>query len=80
MCGPNRNGIRADAEKASMAETDLSRETHEQIETGNCQRENKNQRAYPIVIGRWKEPRHANKDRCNHHRRQQANFEQVAQA
>jgi hypothetical protein len=80
MCGANRNRIRADAEKASMAQTDLSRETHEQIEACNCKRENENECAYAIVVGRWKEQRHANKNRGNRDGRQQSDFGPATQA
>src|SRR5262245_27076551 len=72
--------IGADAEKAGVAEADLSGETHEQVEACDRQRKNENERADAIVIGRWKEPRDADKDRGNRDRRQQPCLQQVAQA
>lgn len=80
MCGADRNGIRTDAEKPGMAQTDLSREAHEQVQACNCQCKNKDERTDAVVICRRKKPRYANEDRGNHHGRQQPDFEQLAQA
>ena len=80
MSGTNRDGICTDAEKAGVAQADLSGETHEQIEAGNRQRKNENERADAIVVCRWKEPRQGDKDRGDRYGRQQPDLEQVAQA
>src|ERR1043166_7540733 len=80
MSRTNRDRISTNAEKAGVAQADLSGETHEQVEACNRQRKNENERADAIVICRWKEPRHADKDRGNRYRRQQPYLRQVAQA
>src|SRR5262245_36543470 len=80
MSRTNRDGICTNAEKASVAQTDLSGETHEQVEACNRQRKNENERADAIVICRWKEPRDADKDRGHRDGRQQTYLQQAAQA
>src|SRR5215510_7337679 len=80
MSGTDRDRIGTDAEKAGVAQADLSGETHEQVEARNRQRENENERADAIVVCRWKEPRDADKDRGNRDGWQQPCLQQVAQA
>ena len=55
--------IGADAEKAGMTQADLAGKAHEQIEADDRQRENENQRADAIVVGRREKQRQDNDDR-----------------
>ena len=47
----DRNSIGSDAEKAGVAQADLSGKTHQQIHTQARQREDKDERANPVIVG-----------------------------
>src|SRR5262249_3602207 len=79
MSGTNRDRIGTYAEKASMAQADLSGKTHEQVEACNGQRKNENERANAIVVRGWKEPRQGDNDCGDRHGRQQPDLPQAAQ-
>ena len=73
------DGIGADAEKAGMAQADLAGKAHEQIEADHGERENENQRADAVVIGRREKQRQHDDHGGDQDRRQQPRIEERAQ-
>ena len=76
MGRPDRNGIGPDAEKAGVAQADLSGEAHQKIEAETRQCEDKDERRNPVIIGRWEDQRQQQENRRDRYGRRQTMIEQ----
>ena len=62
--GADGDGIRADTEKAGVAQAHLPGKAHEQIEPDDGQREDKNKRADAIIVSRREKIRQDDDNGC----------------